>query len=92
MTTYSLLLLPGDGIGPEVMEQVERLISVLNKRGKVTFKTETDLVGGAAIDKHGTPLTEAAKPTRSKKAPAAKKPAAKTAAKPAAKSKPRAKA
>lgn len=39
-----------------------------------------------------TPLTEAAKPTRSKKAPAAKKPAAKTAAKPAAKSKPRAKA
>lgn len=60
MTTHALLMLPGDGIGPEVMEQVERLISLLNKRGKSQFKTETDLVGGAAIDKHGLPITDAA--------------------------------
>jgi 3-isopropylmalate dehydrogenase len=58
MTTHSLLLLPGDGIGPEVMTEVERLIALLNKKGKVQFKTETDLAGGAAIDKHGVPLTD----------------------------------
>jgi 3-isopropylmalate dehydrogenase len=56
MTTHSLLLLPGDGIGPEVMAEVERLVAFFNKKGKVAFKTETGLVGGSAIDKHGTPL------------------------------------
>jgi 3-isopropylmalate dehydrogenase len=57
MTTHSLLLLPGDGIGPEVMAEVERLVAFFNKKGRVEFKTETGLVGGAAIDKHGVPLT-----------------------------------
>ncbi|MGE3064517.1 MAG: isocitrate/isopropylmalate family dehydrogenase, partial [Hyphomicrobiaceae bacterium] len=56
MTTHSLLILPGDGIGPEVMAEVDRLLAFLNKKGKATFKSETDLVGGAAIDKHGVPL------------------------------------
>jgi 3-isopropylmalate dehydrogenase len=60
MTTHSLLLLPGDGIGPEVMTEVERLVAFFNKKGKVTFKTDTALVGGASIDKHGTPLTDEA--------------------------------
>ena len=57
MTTHSLLLLPGDGIGPEVMAEVERLVAFFNKKGKVQFETETALVGGASIDKHGVPLT-----------------------------------
>ncbi|HET7157214.1 MAG TPA: isocitrate/isopropylmalate family dehydrogenase, partial [Hyphomicrobiaceae bacterium] len=56
MTTYSLLLLPGDGIGTEVMAEVERVVSFFNKKGKVEFKTSTGLVGGAAIDKFGVPL------------------------------------
>ena len=56
MTTHSLLLLPGDGIGPEVMAEVERLVAFLNKKGKVKFETSSGLVGGAAIDKHGVPL------------------------------------
>jgi 3-isopropylmalate dehydrogenase len=56
MTTQSLLLLPGDGIGPEVMVEVERVVSFFNKKGKVQFKTDTGLVGGAAIDKFGVPL------------------------------------
>jgi 3-isopropylmalate dehydrogenase len=56
MTTHSLLLLPGDGIGPEVMAEVERLVAFFNKRGKVRFETDTGLVGGAAIDKTGVPL------------------------------------
>ena len=60
MTTHSLLLLPGDGIGPEVMAEVERLVAFFNKKGKVTFKTDTALVGGCSIDKHGTPLTDEA--------------------------------
>src|SRR6476646_6237675 len=60
MTTHSLLLLPGDGIGPEVMAEVERLIAFFNKKGKARFKTETALVGGASIDKHGVPLTDEA--------------------------------
>ena len=58
MTTHSLLLLPGDGIGPEVMAEVERVVAFFNRKGKVQFKTETALVGGAAIDAHGRPLTD----------------------------------
>ena len=56
MTTYSLLLLPGDGIGVEVMAEVERVVSFFNKKSSVEFKTSTGLVGGAAIDKFGVPL------------------------------------
>ncbi|GEP00266.1 3-isopropylmalate dehydrogenase [Methylobacterium haplocladii] len=59
MTTYKLLLLPGDGIGPEVMAEVEKVVGWLGKAGLATFETETDLVGGAAIDTHGTPLSDA---------------------------------
>jgi 3-isopropylmalate dehydrogenase len=58
MTTQSLLLLPGDGIGPEVMVEVQRIIGVLNKKGRVQFKTEMALVGGAALDAHGIPVTD----------------------------------
>jgi 3-isopropylmalate dehydrogenase len=58
VTVHSLLLLPGDGIGPEVMVEVERLVAFLNKKGKAEFKVETGLVGGAAIDKFGVPLDD----------------------------------
>ena len=58
MTTHSLLLLPGDGIGPEVMPEVERIIAFFNKKGRVKFETATGLVGGAAIDKFGKPVTD----------------------------------
>ncbi len=60
MATHKLLLLPGDGIGVETMAEVERIVALLNKKGKDTFETSADLVGGAAIDKHGTPITDAA--------------------------------
>ncbi|GJE56268.1 MULTISPECIES: 3-isopropylmalate dehydrogenase [Methylobacterium] len=59
MTTYKLLLLPGDGIGPEVMAEVEKVVGWLGRAGLATFETETDLVGGSAIDAHGTPLSDA---------------------------------
>lgn len=61
MATHQLLLLPGDGIGVETMHEVANIIATLNKiSGKVVFETDHDLVGGAAIDAHGVPLTEAA--------------------------------
>ncbi len=60
MATHKLLLLPGDGIGVETMAEVERLIAFLNKKGKAKFETESDLVGGAAYDKHGVAITDEA--------------------------------
>ena len=59
MPTHKLLLLPGDGIGVETMAEVKRIIALLNKKGKDKFETESGLVGGAAIDKHGVPITDA---------------------------------
>src|SRR5690242_11146289 len=50
MATHKLLLLPGDGIGPEVMGEVKRLIGWLNSAGIASFETEDGLVGGAAYD------------------------------------------
>src|SRR5688572_12002460 len=58
MATHNLLLLPGDGIGPEVMAEVDRVLAFFNKKSKAEFRTETDIVGGAAIDKHGVPLAD----------------------------------
>jgi 3-isopropylmalate dehydrogenase len=59
MPTYDVLLLPGDGIGPEVMAEAERLIAWLNRRGAAQFNTETDLVGGCAYDAHGQAISDA---------------------------------
>ena len=50
MAIHKLLLLPGDGIGPEVMGEVKRLIDWLNGKGIAQFETEQSLVGGAAYD------------------------------------------
>jgi 3-isopropylmalate dehydrogenase len=58
MPTHNLLLLPGDGIGPEVMAEVKRLIAWMNANGMGRFETEEDLVGGAAFDAHGVPVTD----------------------------------
>src|SRR6516162_4439641 len=52
MPTYKLLLLPGDGIGPEVMAEVKKLIAWLNARENVQFVTEEELVGGCCYDAH----------------------------------------
>ena len=60
MTTRHILILPGDGIGPEVMAEVERLISWFNARSTTKFETSHDLVGGTSYDRHGTPVTEEA--------------------------------
>ena len=59
MATHKLLLLPGDGIGTEVMGEVKRLIDWLNKRGIARFETETGLVGGASYDADKVSITDA---------------------------------
>ncbi|MFN3658338.1 MAG: 3-isopropylmalate dehydrogenase [Pseudolabrys sp.] len=58
MATHTLLLLPGDGIGPEVMAEVKRLIDFFNKKGPHRFVTEEALVGGACYDAHGVSVTD----------------------------------
>jgi 3-isopropylmalate dehydrogenase len=59
MATHKLLLLPGDGIGPEVMAEVSRLIAWMNAHGLGNFETETDLVGGSCYDAHAQAITDA---------------------------------
>src|SRR5271169_326756 len=53
-----LLILPGDGIGPEVMREVRRIIDWMDRRRMVTFDVAEDHVGGSAIDTYGTPITD----------------------------------
>jgi 3-isopropylmalate dehydrogenase len=52
-----LLMLPGDGIGPEVMAEVSTLLEWLDRRRIASFDISEALVGGAAIDAEGTPIT-----------------------------------
>jgi len=56
MSNHSLLILPGDGIGPEVMAQVRRIIDWFGANRGISFDVSEDLVGGAAYDAHGVPL------------------------------------
>ena len=53
-----ILLLPGDGIGPEVVSEVKKIINWFNKKKSLDFQTEEDLVGGASYEKHKKPITD----------------------------------
>jgi 3-isopropylmalate dehydrogenase len=55
-----LLILAGDGIGPEGLAQARRIIDWMDRRRRVTFDVSDDLVGGASYDVHGTPITDQA--------------------------------
>ncbi|PTW44490.1 3-isopropylmalate dehydrogenase [Rhodovulum kholense] len=57
--TNTLLILPGDGIGPEVMAEVHRIIDWYGTKRDLKFDVTEDLVGGAAYDAHGKPLSDA---------------------------------
>tara|TARA_Y100000991_G_scaffold94047_1_gene70913 strand:- start:137 stop:1282 length:1146 start_codon:yes stop_codon:yes gene_type:complete len=52
------LLLPGDGIGPEVIAEVKKIINWFNKNKSLDFEIEEEMVGGASYEKHGTPITD----------------------------------
>ena len=58
MDKFSLLVLPGDGIGPEVMREVIRVIEWVEKRKGFRFDIEEDLVGGCAYERYGKPLAD----------------------------------
>ena len=58
MTTRKLFLLPGDGIGPEAMAEVGKLIDWMNAELGTGFEVEQGLVGGAAYDAHGAAVSE----------------------------------
>jgi 3-isopropylmalate dehydrogenase len=58
MATHSLFLLPGDGIGVEVMAEVEKLVAWLNQQGKTDFSIDRGLVGGSAYDAHGEAISD----------------------------------
>jgi len=59
MPTHKLLLLAGDGIGPEVMAEVKKLIAWMNAHKLGTFEYEEDLVGGCCYDAHKVAVTDA---------------------------------
>ncbi|GAA06933.1 3-isopropylmalate dehydrogenase [Photobacterium leiognathi] len=57
--SYKIAVLPGDGIGPEVMQQAHKVLDAVEAKFNLTFaRTEYD-VGGIAIDNHGSPLPDA---------------------------------
>lgn len=58
MASHNLLLLPGDGIGPEVMAEVKRVIDFFNKKGPDRFAFDEGLVGGACYDAHKVSITD----------------------------------
>jgi len=57
--SYKILVLAGDGIGPEVMAETERVLAWMAKNRGLKFEVERGLVGGAALDEEGAPVSEA---------------------------------
>ncbi|XNM77455.1 isocitrate/isopropylmalate family dehydrogenase [Escherichia coli] len=55
---YHIAVLPGDGIGPEVMTQALKVLDAVRNRFAMRITTSHYDVGGAAIDNHGTPLPQ----------------------------------
>ena len=53
-----LLLLPGDGIGPEVVREVRKIVEWFNKNKSMDFKIDEELIGGASIDVNKIPITD----------------------------------
>ncbi|MDA8126439.1 MAG: 3-isopropylmalate dehydrogenase [Deltaproteobacteria bacterium] len=59
MKTFRIAVLPGDGIGPEVMQEAGKVLDVVAERAAVRFERTEGLVGGISYDTYGTPLTDA---------------------------------
>jgi 3-isopropylmalate dehydrogenase len=58
MATIKLLLFPGDGVGPEVTAEVEKITSFFSRSGLAHFEIEKGLVGGSAYDAHGKAISD----------------------------------
>lgn len=53
-----IVLLPGDGIGPEIVAEAKKVLEAVDAKFKLGLKFEEDLIGGCAIDVHGVPLAQ----------------------------------
>ncbi len=53
-----ILVLPGDGIGPEIVNEAMKVLDVVNQRFQLRLVFAEGLIGGASIDVHGKPLTD----------------------------------
>ncbi|MBC8346367.1 MAG: 3-isopropylmalate dehydrogenase [Candidatus Marinimicrobia bacterium] len=58
MKSYQLTILPGDGIGPEIMDAALQVLDLVSQEFNVTFDYEEALFGGCSIDSNGVPLTD----------------------------------
>lgn len=58
MNTYKIVVLPGDGIGPEVTQAAFEVLEVAGKQFGFQLETESFDIGGVSIDRHGSPLTD----------------------------------
>ena len=56
--TRKILLLPGDGIGPEVVSEVRKILEWMNKTKSLDFVLSQELIGGASIDANKVPITD----------------------------------
>ncbi|MBB2157152.1 3-isopropylmalate dehydrogenase [Gluconacetobacter diazotrophicus] len=56
--TKKLLVLPGDGIGPEIMHEVARVVAWMSRTRGIVFDISEDLVGGASLAVHGVPIRD----------------------------------
>jgi 3-isopropylmalate dehydrogenase len=58
MPSYDILVLPGDGVGPEIIAEAVKVLEVISNHSDVQFKITEGLMGGCSIDKHGVALTD----------------------------------
>ena len=58
MKSYNIAVLPGDGIGPEVMDAALRVLGLVGQEFNIKFDCKEELFGGCSIDKYGIPLTK----------------------------------
>ena len=56
MKNYKIAVLPGDGIGPEVMEEAIKVLGAVSKKYRISFQYDYADAGGVAYDKHGTAM------------------------------------
>ena len=57
MPSYKICVLPGDGVGPEIIVEAVKVLQVLEKLSDVKFNFQYAMMGGCSIDKHGVALT-----------------------------------
>ena len=58
MPSYNILVLPGDGVGPEIISEAVKLLDVISSHSDARFNITQGLMGGCSIDKHGVALTD----------------------------------